>query len=202
MATFDYCTPDQVKQYLTASGGSGDDLLLARLCTAVSRAIDTYTSQIWYEQLYAPLQVEAIIDRDGALICWPGVPKVTSLTAASYRIGRGPSWQSVSVAEADIDLVERQSGAQLTLLGVDLSRWRDQRVALRLSMTAGYASLDELPADLAWYASLAAAAEYKKREAAGGDATAMPGIGPMNVPRDWPPHVVRGLSPFCAELPI
>lgn len=202
MAAFDYCTPDAVKQYLDAGGGTADDTLLARLCTAVSRAIDTYTRQIWYEQLYAPLQIEALIDRDGALVCWPGVPTISTLTSASYRIGRGPSWLSASVAANDIDVLERRSGVQLTLLAGDLGRWRDQRVALRLSMTAGYASADDLPADLAWYASLAAAAEYKKREAAGGDATAMPGIGPMNVPRDWPPHIVRGLRPYCSEIPI
>lgn len=202
MSAFDYCTPDQVKQYLDASGGSADDALLARLCTAVSRAIDTYTGQIWYQQSHAPLEIPALIDRDGALVCWPCVPRITSLTAASYRIGRGPTWLTVSIADGDVDLLERQSGVELTLSGCDLRGWRDQRVLLRLTMTTGYASADALPADLAWYASLAAAAEYKKREAAGGDATAMPGIGPMNVPRDWPPHVVRGLRAFCAEIPI
>lgn len=202
MAAFAYCTPDTVKQYLDAGGGTGDDDLLARLCTAVSRAIDTYTRQTWYEQLYAPLRVDALIDRNGLLVCWPGVPIITSLTAARARIGRATTWLDLSVAESAVDIWTRPCGARLTFRSAAAAAWRDQAIAIELTMTAGYAAIADLPADLAWYASLAAAAEYKKREAAGGDAMAMPGVGPLNVPRDWPPHIVRGLRPYCAEIPL
>ena len=198
---FPYTTPELIKGYLDTDG-SADDALLAVCAEAVSRAIDTYCAQSFYQQNLSNEVLRAQIDRDGLLRCWPAVPTMQTPTAAAYRIGASTSWQSLSTDPTYWDIEARPSGASVRVLGVSLGRWRDQRVQLRLSYTCGYADRTALPADLAWYATLAAAAEYKKREAAGGDQVAMPSLGAVTIPRDWPPHVTRGLAPYVREIPL
>lgn len=198
---FAYTTPEQIKSYL-ASDGSADDTLLATCAEAVSRAIDSYCGQTFYAQSLTDAVLRGQIDRDGLLRCWPESPTMQTPTAAAYRIGVSTSWLPLSTDPTYWDIEALPSGCQVRVLGVSLGRWRDQRVQLKLSYSCGYASAAVLPADLAWYATLAAASEYKKREAAGGDATAIPSLGAVTMPRDWPPHVTRGLSPYVRELPL
>lgn len=198
---FPYTTPELIKGYLDTDG-SADDALLAVCAEAVSRAIDTYCAQSFYQQNLSNEVLRAQIDRDGLLRCWPEAPTFQTPTAAAYRIGTSTSWVALSTDPTYWDIEARPSGASVRVLGVSLGQWRGQRVQLKLSASCGYASAAVLPADLAWYATLAAASEYKKREAAGGDATAIPSLGAVTMPRDWPPHVRRGLAPYVREIPL
>lgn len=199
MAAFDYTTVQLVKSYVDSQGTADDDGLLPTLVTGVSRAIDQVCRQVFYQQtLSADTSARALVDRDGILIAWPATPRITSLTAASYRIAPNTTWSPLNVGLADIEPADH--GATLRFLGTSLGGWRDRRIQLQLSMTCGYASRADLPPDLVWYATLAAAAEYVKRAAAGGDQTAMPALGVVVTPRDWPPNVRRGLSPFVRHV--
>ena len=201
MAAFAYTTPELIKGYLDTDG-SADDALLETCASAISRAIDTHCGQIFHSQTLSNQVLRAQIDRDGLLRCWPETPTMSTPTAAAYRIGVSTSWISLSTDAQYWDIEPRPSGCAVRVLGVSLGQWRDQRVQLKLSYSCGYADRAVLPADLAWYATLAAAAEYKKREAAGGDQTAIPSLGTVTTPRDWPPHVMRGLAPFVREIPL
>jgi hypothetical protein len=198
MAAFDYTTVQEVKAYVD-SQGTTDDSLLPDLVTGVSRAIDRVCHQVFYAQtLVDDTSARALIDRDGILICFPATPLISSLSAAAYRIAPNTSWQAIDVSTADIE--NAPSGATLRFPSTALGGFRDRRVQLKLSMACGYASRDVMPDDLVWYARLAAAAEYAKRAAAGGDATAMPALGVVVTPRDWPPNVRRGLSFFTRHV--
>ena len=198
---FPYTTPEQIKSYLDSTGAA-DNTLLATCAEAVSRAIDLYCGQTFYAQTLTDAVLRGQIDRDGLLRCWPEAPTFQTPTAAAYRIGTSTSWVALSTDPTYWDIEARPSGASVRVLGVSLGQWRGQRVQLKLSASCGYASAAVLPADLAWYATLAAASEYKKREAAGGDATAIPSLGAVTMPRDWPPHVRRGLAPYVREIPL
>lgn len=201
MPAFAYTTPELIKTYLDTSG-SADDALLATCAEAVSRAIDSYCLQTFSAQTLTDAVLRGQIDRDGLLRCWPDAPTMSAPSAAAYRIGASVSWQSLSTDPSYWDIEQRPSGATVRVLGVSLGQWRGQRVQLKLSYTSGYADRTALPADLAWYATLAAASEYKKREAAGGDQVAIPSLGTVTTPRDWPPHVTRGLAAYVRELPL
>lgn len=196
---FDYTTVAEVKSYVDSQGTADDDTLLPDLVTGVSRGIDRACRQVFYAQsLVDDTSTRAIVDRDGILVCFPATPLITAVTAASYRIAPSTSWQAIDVATADAE--NHHSGAILRFPSVALGMYRDRRIQLKLTMTCGYADRAALPDDLAWYARLAAAAEYVKRAAAGGDQTALPALGVVVTPRDWPPNVVRGLAPFVRHV--
>jgi hypothetical protein len=194
---FDYCTAAQVFAYGNSAGNATDPVnepaLMAQICTAVSRAIDSLCDQAFSLETYADQRLTGTIDRDGVLSAHPPVPVMATPTAASYRVGADLTWQTLTLTDVDIDA--RPHGAVVRFLGNNLLASRFQRVSVRMSYQGGYADASALPADLAWAARAAAWFEYKRRTAPM-DQAAIPEMGIVTVPGNWPPFVLRKLDPF------
>jgi hypothetical protein len=196
--SFDYTTAEELKQYVD-SLGSADEDLLRDVVTATSRAIDVWCGQAFSAETYAGEVLPGIIDVDGILHCWPAVPVLDFPTVAEYRFLPVQSWASLPLDS--IDKQEAPSGSVLRFLGYNFFGMRGRRVQVRLTFLGGYATRAALPDDFVWAVRLACAAEYKAREAAGGNSMGGPGFG-GGTPKDWPEPVRRALSPYRRELPI
>jgi hypothetical protein len=198
VAAFDYCTAAEAFAY-GGSAGTGTDPVseadvMAEVVTAASRAIDTACHQVFYEETYSGQRVRARVDRDGVLTIPVPVPVVSSVTAVSYRVGA--SLELVAADLSSIDIEEQPHGSTVRLLSTGLLAARSPaRVVAEISYTGGYANLAALPADLRWAARAVAWYEYQRRSAPL-DKTAMPSMGIVVIPGDWPKHITAKLKHY------
>ena len=188
---FDYTTPAAVFAYGNTMGDSTTPIdqraEMGTLITQVSRAIDARCFQAFSVETYTDQLHHAEIDQSGVLTIWPGTPTLATPTSAAYRIGADVTWRDLSLT--DVEVVNRPHGAIVRFLGNDLiaSRFLG-RSTVRASYVGGYANLAALPADLQLGARAAAWYEYQ-RGSAPQDKTAMPELGIVIVPGDWPINI-------------
>lgn len=198
---FDYCTPAEAFGYGGSAGNSSDPIneqaMMADVVTACSRAIDTACHQTFYRETYTDQRYRARIDRSGILTIAVGVPTIASITAASYRVEGGLSWLSPDLSEADTE--EHPYGTIVRFLTSGLLGVRGGRVDVKLSFTGGYASASVMPADLRWACKAAAWYEYQRRSAPL-DKTAMPSMGIVIIPGDWPKHITSKLAAYTRPV--
>lgn len=202
MAPFDYTTAASVFAYGQPNGSpsAAESALMAGLVTGISRTLDTYCSQTFYQATYTQQVNRAQVDIDGILLAWPNVPTISSLTAADVKAASSPSWNSIALTSGYYELQESPSGAQVRFLG-NYSGYRGARPQLRLSYTGGWANLAAVPADFEWACRVLCWWEYKKREAPI-STMGNPSMGVVIVPADWPEHIKGKLSPFVRQQPI
>ncbi len=192
---FDYCTVSQAFEYGNSAGTATDPVneaaVMARIVTAVSRAIDGYCEQAFSLETYDLQHLRGVIDVDGALVAYPPVPTLQPPTAALMRF-RVEGWSSewVPLSLAGIEVFPSPAGAQVRFyerfIGV-----RHKRAEVKLSYVGGYASPSALPADLSWAAAALSWLTYQRRSAPM-DVTAMPELGVVVNPGMWP-HDIKQL---------
>lgn len=193
MTSFDYTTPTNVFNWGSSAGTATDPVNeateMARIVTGMSRAIDTYCNQAFSLATYSLAVLPSLIDADGILTCYPAVPTMSAPTAADWRLGRQSNWAALTPSNLDIE--EHSFGCVLRNLNVSYLGYRGARAQMRLSYTGGWANLAAVPDDfelamdaLCWWA-------YQKRSAPS-DQTAIPDLGVLIIPGNWPPHI-KGL---------
>lgn len=193
---FDYCTPAEAFAYGGSAGSSTDPINeqaeMATIVTAASRAIDAACQQALSLTTYAAQRLRARVDRDGVLVVNLPVPTVASVTGVRYRVGAALSWIDADLSAVDVE--EHPHGSVLRALTTGITD-RTARVAVELDYTGGYASAAAMPADLRWACCAASWYEFQRRSAPL-DKTAMPGMGVVILPGDWPPHIKTKLIPY------
>lgn len=198
----DYCSADEAFAYGGSAGASVDPIdergVMAEIVTAASRAIDSHCRQAFSRETYAGQRLRGVIDADGVLVCSPPLPTIVSLSALEYRVAPATAWLSAPLA--DVDVEETGHGCTVRWLSAGLTASRGRRVDVRLSYTGGYASRDELPADLRWAARAVAWYEYQRRSAPL-DKTAIQSMGIVVIPGDWPKHITSRLAPYAKVTP-
>lgn len=203
MAPFDYTTPVRVFAYGNSAGTATDPVNeaaeMAIIVTGMSRAIDTYCNQAFSLESYSNQVLRAVVDVEGVLTCYPPVPTMSTPTAASWRQARSSSW--VDLDEAQLDLEVNPFGCVARVLDQDYSPYRGGRLQMRLSYSGGYANLAALSADfvlamdaLCWWA-------YQKRSAPI-DKTAIPEMGMLIIPSNWPGHIKQMFRSYVRQVPM
>lgn len=203
MAPFDYTTAAAVFAYGGSAGTSVDPIdegaLMADLVTGISRAIDVYCSQAFSLATYASQVQNALIDTDGVLTCYPAVPTISAISALGWRIGGVATYATPDVSGLDIE--EASFGCVVRLLGQNLLGYRGGRLTVRMSYTGGWADLAGVPSDfeyamraLCWWA-------YQKRSAPS-ERTAIPDLGVLIIPGNWPPHIKSMFRNYVRQVPM
>lgn len=201
MAAFDYTTPTLVFNYLSSAGTATDPVNeaaeMARIVTSLSRSIDQYCNQVFYQQAYTAQVLRALIDSDGVLECWPKVPTMAAPTVADWRLARSLTWESVSVANLDVEL--NPFGCVVRVLNTNYLQWRGARAQMRLSYTGGWADLNAVPLDFQLAMDALCAWAYQRRTASS-DKTAIPELGVLIIPGSWPPHIKQAFRPYVRQV--
>lgn len=199
---FDYTTSAEVFAYGGSAGGGVDPVdeqsVMADLVTKASRAVDRHCRQAFSAETYTGQRLRGVVDVAGDLVCSPPVPAITTITALEYRTAGTTTWTAATLAA--IDVVGQPHGCAVRWIGAGLTAIRGRRIDVRMSYTGGYADLAALPADLRLAATGVAWHEYQRRSAPM-DKTAMPSMGIVVIPGDWPPHITSKLAPFCKVIP-
>jgi hypothetical protein len=203
MAPFDYTTAANVFAYGQPNGSpsAAESTLMASLVTGISRTLDNFCNQVFYQTTYAQQVNRAQIDQDGILLAWPNVPTISGLTAADWKAANSTTWNSISLSDtSSYELYATNSGAQVRFLGNWLGL-RGARPMVRLSYTGGWANLAAVPSDFEWACRILCWWEYKKREAPI-STMGNPSLGVVIVPADWPGHIRDKFRPFIRQQPI
>ena len=200
---FDYTMPDDVFAYGNSVGTSTDPVdepaLMAELVTGYSRAIDQYCNQAFSAETYADQELRALVDAEGVLTCYPKVPTMAAPSAAGYRRGSSSAWVDLSPSALDVE--QNTFGCVVRMLDQDFSGQRGQRLLMRLTYTGGYANLAALPNDFEWAMRALCWWAYQKRSAPA-DRTAIPEMGIVIVPSNWPPHIKGMFKPYVRQVPM
>jgi hypothetical protein len=199
---FDYCAPTDAFSYGNSAGTATDPVneaaVMQQVVTAVSRAIDGYCGQVFYEQAYSAQVLRGVVDADGVLTCAPPVPVMDVPTVAEYRYGASTSWLPLTVADADVE--EQPHGCTVRFLGSNFLVLRAARIQVRLTYQGGYANVEALPSDLAWCAQALSWLTYQRRSAPM-DSTAMPELGIVINPGVWPADIRQTLNRYKKVTP-
>jgi hypothetical protein len=195
----DFTTLANVKTYGDIQS-TGNDTLLSSLITGYSAQIENEVNQDVSQQVYTNKALHGVIDRDGVLVVYPRTPVIQSLTAASYRIAGvavPAAFTSLDVTNAEIDCYSH--GSEVRFMGVNLARYRDMRVRVQISGTVGYSGVATgsypVPNDLEMVCRRLVWWGYKKRDAAV-EKTAIPEMGVLIIPGNWPEDVKRVLGNY------
>lgn len=203
MAPFDYTTAARVFAYGGSAGNATDPVNeaaeMALIVTGMSRAIDTYCNQVFYRQTSTQQVLRALVDVEGVLACYPPTPEMSTPTVAQWRQAKSSSW--VDLDEAQLDIEENPFGCVVRTLDQDYRSWRGARLQMRLSYTGGWADLAAVPDDfklamdmLCWWA-------YQKRSAPI-DRTAIPEMGMLIIPSNWPGHIKQMFRSYVRQVPM
>lgn len=201
MAAFDYTTVANVFAWGNSAGTAIDPVNeateMARIVTGMSRAVDTYCNQVFYTQAYAQQVLPALVDPDGILVCYPAVPTMATPTAADWRLARSSVWTALDVSHLDIE--QHAFGCIVRQPDTSYAQFRGARLQMRLSYTGGWANLAAVPNDfslamdaLCWWC-------YQRRTASS-DKTAIPELGVLVIPGNWPGHVKQALKNYVRQV--
>lgn len=203
MAPFDYTTKALVFAYGGSAGTSTDpineDALMGELITGMSRAIDTYCNQAFSTQTYTQDVLRAQVDADGVLTCYPAVPTMALPSAADWRQAKSSTWTALQAAQLDVE--QNTFGCVVRVLDTTYLNYRGARLQMRLSYVGGYADMAALPSDFAWAVRSLCWWAYQKRSAPQ-EKTAIPELGVLIIPGNWPPHIKGMFRDYVRQIPM
>ena len=201
MAAFDYTTPTSVFAFGASVGTATDPVneanVMASLVTGMSRAVDTYCNQAFSRATYAAQSLRALVDQDGVLSCYTPVPTIVSITAADYSSGA----LFTPLVTSALDIEEHSFGCVVRTFGGSYGGLRGKRVSMRLSYSGGWADLAAVPQDFEWAMRALCWWAYQKRSAPG-DTTAIPELGVLIVPGNWPNYVRDMFKNYVRWVPM
>lgn len=200
---FDYTTKARIFAYGSSAGTATDpvneDAEMGIILAGMSRAIDTYCNQAFSVATYTQEVLRAQIDAEGVLTCYPAVPTMATPTAADWRLAKSSSWTALIISGLDIE--QNTFGCVVRVLDGGYLSYRGARLQMRLSYVGGWANLEAVPSDfqlamdaLCWWA-------YQKRSAPQ-DQTAIPELGVLIIPGNWPPHIKGMFRSYVRQVPM
>jgi hypothetical protein len=200
---FDYTTASRVFDLGGSAGTSVDPVseatVMAQLITGMSRAIDLYCHQAFSLATYTADVLRALVDADGILTCYPAVPTMAAPSAVAWRPARASAWTDLVPGALDVEI--NRFGCVARLLDKTYLNYRGARLQMRLSYVGGYADLAALPADFEWAMRSLCWWAYQKRSAPQ-DKTAIPDLGVLIIPGDWPPHIKAMFGYYVRQVPM
>jgi hypothetical protein len=191
----DYTSVENVKRYNPADGTT-DDVLFAELVTAYSQQVDDYCQMTFGRATYDSVVMPSTavkIDADGLLRVHLPVPTIVSLDSLAWKLGTSTTWITLDLAGAELE--DRPDGSLIRVLTPTFKTYRGQRVQARVSYVGGWEDLAAVPAGFELNTRRLVFWGYKKREAVQ-EKTAMPEMGIVVYPSDWPPDIKRGYANY------
>lgn len=199
----DYTTASDVFAYGNSLGTATTPVneagVMADLVTGMSRGIDRYCNQVFCANTYTNELLRAQVDLDGVLTCYPPVPSITSISAASYRSGASASY--LDLQASDLDVEQNTFGCVVRVLSRGFLAYRGMRLQMRLSYTGGWAALSDVPADFEWAMRALCWWAYQKRSAPT-EKTAIPEMGVLVIPGNWPGHIKHMFKNYVRQVPM
>lgn len=171
---------------------------MAALVPAMSRAIDTYCNQVFYQQSYTQQVLRALVDSEGVLTAYPPVPTMSAPTAAQARLGATLTWIDLTASQLDVE--DNSFGCVVRYLNTTYLAYRGLRLQMRLTYSGGYANLAALPLDFEWAMRALCWWAYQKRVAPT-DPT-LTDFGQLIVPGKWPPHIKELFRNYVRQVPM
>lgn len=199
----DYTTAADVFAYGNSLGTAttpvNEGTVMGNLITGMSRGIDRYCNQVFSGATYTDQVLRAQVDLDGVLTCYPPVPAITSISAASYR--GGASARSIELATSDLDIEQNTFGCVVRVLNRSFVELRGARLQMRLTYVGGWAALSDVPADFVWAMRALCWWAYQKRSAPT-EKTAIPEMGVLVIPGNWPGHIKQMFKNYVRQVPM
>jgi hypothetical protein len=196
-----YTTIEAFKQALdTETAVAAKVAELNATMESVSRSIDRYcTGQPYGSDNYFELDdvvdelLPGQIDSTGNILCYPRKPKVTAVSAISYRLKPADQWTEIPEENVTI------TNAVKLWVGSGL---RQGPVLLQLSYTGGLSSTSvSLPADFRDAATVLSVRFYKEVKSGLGDSIGVAELGTMVYTKAWPERVRAMLQPYVRTVP-
>ncbi len=195
MTLIDYTTTASTFLMGNVLNPSADDTtLMGSIVTAVSRMLDNWLNQTFAYQAYTAQVLRAQIDPDGVLQCWPATPTISAPTALAWKRTFDANWNDIS--GATVETYASNSGSQVRVISPNLIAYRGNRVQMRLTYTGGWATLGAVPPEFEWGCRRACWIEYKKRDQADMGRTAIPELGVVITPGEWPADLKRDFANY------
>lgn len=194
----DYTTTALVKTALGTSA-STDDTQIAKLVTAVSRAMDRKMAGAINSADYLKSEtVSSELGRgqagsDGIILYFPRKPLVTAVTAFAYRFGPLESWLTVNVVGVAVDGARMQAYAYCGR----------GKPFVMTSYTGGLASSQaNLPEDIIEAATVLTVRYYKEVKSGLADTIGVAELGTLIYTKAWPIRVLDMLEPYKRRVPV
>jgi hypothetical protein len=201
--TIDYTTSSNVIAYGAANGGLAgvsispmEAAMIDTIVTAASRAIDVHCQQVFAQATYTDQRMRAQVTPEHMLQCWPSVPTMTTPTSASYRQLPNANWTTIDTSL--IEVTESKSGCLLQVvadLGIN-RQWGELQI--KASYTGGW-TYSQLPSDFQYAVTSLCWWMYQKRSAPT-EKSAIPEMGLLIIPGNWPNWVRDLLQPFVRVI--
>lgn len=182
----DYCTAQDVKDYLEITG-SQHDTVLADLATRASRWLDDTCQHAkgFNQETVTDEQLRGIIDNDGNLVFAVKKAVANSITALAW--GTNPT----NFTTLDKTYCWAEWGLKgshvVKWLGGGLQYYRRYPIIVKVSYSGGYASV---PEDLVHAAIIMAARAFKSRQAGFADVVGVAELGTLMFSKLAPAHVM------------
>jgi hypothetical protein len=203
MAPFDYTSSAACFAFGNSAGSAVDPVsetaVMGALVSGMSRAIDSYCNQAFSLATYTLESYRALIDQDGSLTCYPPVPTMAAPTAADWRLGSASNWAALAIANLDVEV--NSFGCVVRAINGAFGFYRGARLQMRLSYTGGWANLAAVPVDFEWAMRALCWWAYQKRSAPG-ETTAIPELGVLIVPGNWPNYIREMFRPYVRQVPM
>lgn len=195
MALGDYTDKAEIKEYIEQlAGTTAHDTLLDKICTRVSRAIDSYTGR----RFYVPATDETYL-RDGRGTRTLFLDLAAAPTSVRVRSGMQDAWRTVPVADVLlqpddrptgwpaewVDITEEPSGAE--------SVWS---LGSRTVEVVGKVGFTTTPAEIGQYAVELAVRAWRARSQGFGDVIGVDELGTVQIARAMPALVRLGLDHY------
>ena len=181
----DYCTVQNVKDYLNIIGAESD-ALIAAIITRVSSFIDEYCNcPIGFGHEVATEKVPGFVDSVGNLKCWASKPKVNSVSAMSveYSVYVGP--MAVTLAYIRI------TGYEVRVMDGTWKNLRDTDLLVNITYDGGFTLL---PDKLVHAATVMSARAFKAKDAGQSDVVGSDATGTLVYAKMMPREVKRILD--------
>lgn len=180
----DYCSIQNVKDYLQISGTTYDNLLNT-LVSSASKIVDNFCEHpLSFNQETVTEIVRARVDNDGNLVAAIGKPKLVSVSALAYRTN-----PSNSVA-LDVALIEID-GFCLRHMGGNLGFVRNKPLKATVTYVGGYSPL---PQDLVHATIVLAARIFKAKDAGFADVVGVAELGTLQYSKVMPREIQKALQ--------
>lgn len=195
MALGDYTTKDEIKEYIEQLAGTTTyDTLLDKICTRVSRAIDSYTGR----RFYVPAADETYL-RDGTGSRVLFFDLAAAPTSVRVRNGMQDAWRTVPVADVLLQPDDRRDGWPAEWIEITEDPSGSEPVFPKGSRTVeivGKRGFTTTPVEISQYAVELAVRAWRARSQGFGDVIGVDELGTVQIARAMPALVRMGLDHY------
>jgi hypothetical protein len=186
----DYCTAQDVKDYLQMTGAAYDTLLV-KMVTAASRLIDDYCQHpLSFDQETVTETVRAQVDKDGGLRVAVGKPVVISVSSFGWTYS--PSISPVVIPTSQLWI----EGYMVLAPDAGLGAYRNKPIRVAMTYIGGYSPM---LGDIVHAARVLAARFFKQKDAGWSDVVGVEQFGTL-VYNKVMPREVREMLDHCKRV--